>query len=111
MVESADCSEYWSVQHWGRTGTAGQVKVAGGLSLQDAVAAFEVKFKEKSGLSFGDRTSAAVPGKYKATRREYGEQVFAKWQYYVDDFVDGKADGWYPYQVGVVSWCCPSLPL
>ena len=39
-----------------------------------------------------------MPGKYKYKRKDYAAPTGrVMWQYYVDDFVDGKATGWYNY--------------
>jgi len=50
VIEAADGSQYWCVQHWGRTGTKGQTKVEAGLSRDEAIAQFEAKFEEKAGI-------------------------------------------------------------
>lgn len=100
-----DDGEYSIVAWWGRTGTKGQTKLDSAVDLDAAKAAFAKKFREKSGAAWEDReTYVAAANKYKwknVTQRPNKGHVL--WQYWVDDGVDGKRDGWYDYmQVGVV---------
>ncbi|EGD76040.1 hypothetical protein PTSG_00749 [Salpingoeca rosetta] len=99
VAEADDKSAYYCVTHWGRTGTLGMFKVDA-ASKDDAIAAFKHKFLEKTGLEFEDRNKPPVPGHYKYKKKDYATLAApgtVLWQYYVDDFVDGKATGWYPY--------------
>eukprot|EP00043_Microstomoeca_roanoka_P030112 m.24732 g.24732 ORF g.24732 m.24732 type:complete len:427 (+) comp9734_c0_seq1:79-1359(+) len=99
VAESTDKSSYWCINHWGRTGTKGQFSVHPG-SKDEAIEAFKAKFLEKAGIAFEDRdTATAVPGRYKYKKTVYAAAGSGRvmWQYYVDDFVDGKATGWYNY--------------
>ncbi|KAJ4256653.1 hypothetical protein NW762_008749 [Fusarium torreyae] len=56
---------------WGRVGEAGQKAVLGSGSLDDAVKQFQKKFKDKSGLSWENRTDNPKPGKYAFVERSY----------------------------------------
>lgn len=90
---------------WGRTGTKGQCKLIGPMGAEEAVAQLEQIFKEKTGNELADLASfVAKPGKYARVAGDTGAaaSVVGKdggclWQYWVDDGVDGKADGWYDY--------------
>lgn len=89
-------------QRWGRTGTAGQGRLMSG-SQAKMIAEFEDKFEEKTGVAYQDALDGdtkPIPGKYEwlslMTRAQALEQQ-GEWEYYVDDFVDGKPTGWYPY--------------
>lgn len=87
---------------WGRTGTVGQSQSFGPFpDPADAIAAFKEKFLEKTGNSW-DRKAAfsRQAGLYDFMLRDYmaiANKKKAKWQYYMDDGVDGKANGWYDY--------------
>ena len=50
VLESHDKKNYHSVQHWGRTGTKGQVQVAGPMDCAAAVKLLQDKFREKTGV-------------------------------------------------------------
>lgn len=58
VVESTDKSKYWFVQHWGRSGTAGQMQVKGPTTSDAAVKMIEAKFKSKTGKAWADRGAA-----------------------------------------------------
>ena len=58
--------------------------------------AFESKFKSKAGVAYSQRkTYAAKPKKYEYKTVNYSraEVGTPMWQYWVDDFVDGKRPG------------------
>lgn len=104
-VQLVQCADMFCVcSRWGRTGTKGQEQVAGpfkgaGAEAQ-ALKAFEQKFKEKTGVGFAQRESyTAAAGKYSFNHVDYGRVQYGDvmWQYWVDNGVDGKADGWYDY--------------
>jgi len=61
VVESNDRSKYWFVQHWGRTGTGGQLQVKGPTSKDNAVKLMKGKFRQKTGKAWEDRGTAG-PG-------------------------------------------------
>jgi len=74
VVECNDKSKYWFVQHWGRIGTSGQSKVSPFSGKEAAVKALKSKFRQKAGVAFESRGSAApgsssVTGKYELTAR------------------------------------------
>eukprot|EP01147_Barroeca_monosierra_P005731 gene5731-215_t len=99
VAEADDKSTYWCINHWGRTGTRGQFSTTVGTK-EEVIEAFKNKFFEKTGIKFEDRNSASfVPGMYKYKQKDYSAPTQGRvmWQYYVDDFVDGKATGWYNY--------------
>jgi predicted DNA-binding WGR domain protein len=99
-IEQGTSDVFNVVQHWGRTGTDGQQKIDRFEDLPGALKFFENKFKSKTGARFADReTYVAGANKYsfKAVDREREEVEGVVWEYYIDDGVDGKADGWYPY--------------
>ncbi|GAB0495826.1 hypothetical protein MMPV_007133 [Pyropia vietnamensis] len=109
--------------HYGRTGTAGQclsVEFEDGCEedaeddepgLAAALDAFAAKFKEKTGLDCDAASmsgaSPPVPGKYRVVVVDHAARAKAaaaseapRWQYWVDDGVDGKRTGWYDYDAG-----------
>lgn len=112
--------------HYGRTGTAGQclsVEFGGGdendgndeageePGLAAAISAFAAKFVEKTGLDFDaanlSGATPPVPGKYRVVVMDHAARAEAaaasdspRWQYWVDDGVDGKPNGWYDYDAG-----------
>lgn len=96
-------------QHWGRTGSKGQVKVTEFSAAQDAKSNFEKIFAAKTSSKW--RTAAtgkvsAVPGKYAFLYKDYSTTAIAKqsqdaascvWEYHLTRDPQGKPDGWYPY--------------
>jgi predicted DNA-binding WGR domain protein len=89
---------FFSFQHWGRTGTAGDGKLEGPSSLFDVKARLAKVFKDKTGAEWGSIQPGdrVAPGKY-WLQQAAKPDVKAKWEYYVGDGVDGKRVGWYPY--------------
>merc|ERR1719316_687143 len=55
-------------------------------------------FKDKTGKEWGSIKPGdrALPGKY-WLQRDFAPNEKAKWQYYVHDNIDGKANDWYDY--------------
>jgi len=96
--------QYVCFQHWGRTGTAGQIKKDEPCSeASKATKVFEAKFKEKSGYAWGEAPhSPAKAGKYMVLQRMKVDADAHTWEYYVDKPVDGKRPGWYPYDAAAV---------
>eukprot|EP00931_Biecheleriopsis_adriatica_P121613 TRINITY_DN96675_c0_g1_i1.p1 TRINITY_DN96675_c0_g1~~TRINITY_DN96675_c0_g1_i1.p1 ORF type:complete len:413 (-),score=109.05 TRINITY_DN96675_c0_g1_i1:71-1261(-) len=96
-LEGSD-ERFYSYQHWGRTGAAGDGKLEGPSSLSEVKDRLHRVFKDKSGCEWGsiERGARAPPGKY-WLQRQAAPDLKAKWEYYVDDGVDGKRPGWYPY--------------
>ena len=103
--DGADIDNCFVFFRWGRTGTKGQHKLDGPFPLGDAIKNFESKFLEKTGNNWNDRKNFKVlPKKYNMVNIDYSKKLLsaqsltkAKWEYYVDDFVDGKATGWYEF--------------
>lgn len=93
---------------WGRTGTSGQgLEQSFGEDYDAAVECFQDKFNEKTGLDWTNRSQATIGKKYRFIHQNFVEKqsgyTSAKWQYWVDDGVDGKPNGWYDYdQAGSV---------
>lgn len=94
-------TEFCVYSRWGRTGTAGQALQQDFDSLQDAEKTFLEKFKQKTGLKWQDREEPYKGGNYRFIIQDFAQKqagyANAKWQYYVDDGVDGKPEGWYDY--------------
>lgn len=63
--------EYYTHTRWGRVGEYGQVKTMGPVSLEDAMAEFGKKFKDKSGNSWEDRAKPAKAKKYTFLEKSY----------------------------------------
>jgi len=91
-------------QRWGRSGTSGQGLLLEGTRAE-MMEKLEEKYAEKTGVNFEDVQNGIVTtplkGKYQwlniASAAARKAAAGAKWEYYVDDGVDGKEDGWYPY--------------
>lgn len=102
LIECAD-GTFVVYTRWGRTGTSGQALEQRFRSEEKdgAVSCFEKKFEEKSGLYWGNRSDPFVGNKYRYIKQNFGAKQNGfngiKWQYWVDDGVDGKSTGWYDY--------------
>lgn len=101
---------YTLYERWGRSGTAGQsmaIEYEFG-QLMSAIRKFNSIFLQKTGLDW-ERAMEDPPieGKYRYVYQNFeqknqmlnGETRIAQWQYWVNDGVDGKATGWYDYDV------------
>lgn len=96
-------NKYYVFLRWGRTGSNGQNQLHGAYStLAEAIEVFEDKFHEKTDNDWSARKSfVKKKGFYELLRvdhankasRRLGTTPVAKWEYYVDDHVDGKATG------------------
>lgn len=99
IVDPAGNYHTWA--RWGRTGTAGQSQQWDAKDEEDAIRIFAGKFLEKTGNEWSDHDSFELqPGKYKLLKTDYvavANKAPVMWQYYVDDYVDGKQEGWYDY--------------
>jgi len=93
---------------WGRTGTPGLTHAESFLqpsTFQAAIKTFEAKFKEKTGYDWNSHPNTFIqkPGKYcvvKTASNSFhpapsGQVV--RWQYYLENDLDGKPNGWYNY--------------
>eukprot|EP00854_Cymbomonas_tetramitiformis_P007985 gene7985-9492_t len=103
-------SEYHLFTRWGRTGTDGSTQTEGPFELSAqgaAVSSFHKKFKEKTGNDWTQRHPTTFKKKankytmvvmdHSARQQKQQAQVITVWEYFVDDGVDGKPTGWYPY--------------
>lgn len=105
LVDSPVEDKYFFFERWGRTGTSGQSLTVEYLrsQLDMAVGKFEGLFKQKAGLTWEEaQTQQPVEGKYRYVQQDYGKKTKSavnpgQWQYWVDDWVDGKEIGWYNY--------------
>jgi poly [ADP-ribose] polymerase 2/3/4 len=94
---------YMVYTRWGRTGTKGQALEQEFDDLENAVACFRAKFRQKTDLEWEDRHAEAddAGNKYRFVVQDFDQKkagyTGAVWQYWVDDGVDGKANGWYDY--------------
>jgi len=95
-------SKFTVFMRWGRTGSQGQTMATDYATFGQASTAFNTKFREKTGLMWKKRGSDTVDGKYRFIEQDYTEKRggyrTGKWEYYVNDGVDGKKPGWYPYE-------------
>lgn len=95
-------SKFEFVVTGGRTGTKGTSTHTFSFDAKAAVEAFEVQFEACTGIKFSERNSdlPTAEGKYafvKQNRERERAQKDMRWKYYMDNGVDGKADGWYVY--------------
>lgn len=92
-------SRFYAYTRWGRTGTSGACKLDGPMDEAKAKAEIAKVFKSKTGCAWGSLGPGdrAKPGKYWLLPPTKADSK-AKWQYYVDDHVNGKKTGWYPYE-------------
>ena len=100
LIKTVDKS-YVNYSRWGNTGTEGRAFQQAKNNYKDAVKYFEKKFKEKTGLEWENRSDGPVGGKYQFIQQNFVEKqrgfTSAKWQYWVNDGIDGKETGWYDY--------------
>lgn len=71
LLETTNGKQYYTHTRWGRVGEHGQVKTMGPFSLEEALKEFEKKFKDKSGLSWDDRSAEPKPKKYTFLEKSY----------------------------------------
>lgn len=101
-------SEYHLFTRWGRTGTDGSTQTEGPFAEEGAAtSSFHKKFKEKTGNDWMQRHPSTFKKKankytlvvmdHSARQQKQQAQVITVWEYFVDDGVDGKPTGWYPY--------------
>lgn len=95
-----DGDKVWLYQRWGRSGTTGQ-KVATEMAEAEATDGFQKKFKEKTGNAWGS-ANVAQDGKYKLIQSVSRGRPAGVWEYYQDNYLDGKGPGWYPYHASAV---------
>lgn len=97
-----DGSQYEVFQRWGRTGTARQGLNQNFDEMDKAVDAYMSKFLEKTSLQWDQReANARIAGHYVFIKQNFIAKATGyanmMWQYWVDDGVDGKQEGWYDY--------------
>lgn len=109
QVLEASSGEFFCWQRWGRTGTSGQGKLGKGeKTISGAQNVFQDIFKKKTDVTYHAAVGGQanpIPGKYEwlaLTSKGVKDGSQGKWEYYVDDGVDGKAVGWYPYHASAV---------
>jgi predicted DNA-binding WGR domain protein len=100
---------YLFFQHWGRTGSQGQVKTTEFSSVEDAKQKFASKFEEKTSQKWASAITgefSQVSGRYNFLLEDYSssaatqrtqERYGVKWQYDLKNDPRGKPDGWYDY--------------
>ena len=71
LLQINDRKQYYTHTRWGRVGEYGQVKTMGPFSLEEALREFEKKFKDKSGLSWDDRSEEPKSNKYTFLEKNY----------------------------------------
>lgn len=89
----------YAYQRWGRTGTGGVCRLQGPMDQKTVEKHLFWVFKTKTGADWGSLKAGekAKPGKYWLAIPSEADP-HAIWQYYVDDGVDRKRNGWYPYE-------------
>jgi hypothetical protein len=89
---------YYCYQRWGRTGTGGVCRLQGPMEHKKVEAHLLKVFKAKTGAAWGSLKPGekAKPGLYWLAIPSEADP-HALWEYYVDDGVDHKRKGWYPY--------------
>ena len=101
LIEMQNGNGFAVYTRWGRTGTSGQALQQDFDELDSALQAFNDKFKQKTGWAWEERNNPTKGGKYRLVQQDFVSKRAgyknAKWQYWVDDGVDGKATGWYDY--------------
>ncbi|CAK4633310.1 hypothetical protein LEN26_010020 [Aphanomyces euteiches] len=91
-------NRFFVFSKWGHTGTSGQTKLSGPTTFGDARASFCEIFLEKTGNEWDNKKKfTKIDGKYDLLKETNSKQASGSWEYYMDDFVDGKTTGWYPY--------------
>ena len=83
---------------WGKTGSRGQTELIAGDKAK-VLDLFEKKFKEKTLCLWSDRDNFAKNDKgYDVLKVDTSRaKTPGRWEYYIDDYVDGKPTGWYSY--------------
>jgi len=90
---------FYCFQRWGQTGQRGSNKVDGPMDKPKLESIFAKVFLDKTGKDWGAMAPGdrAKPGKY-WVQQWCKPNEKARWEYWVDDGVDGKRPGWYPYE-------------
>lgn len=96
-------------RRYGRTGSTGRILCTPVPNLERAKRLFKSRFRSKTGYAWGTPPLSIAPtGKYRSLNRTYSPESqngaqgnsggAVVWQYWVDDYVDGKSVGWYDYE-------------
>jgi predicted DNA-binding WGR domain protein len=84
--------------HFGRTGNVGMMDLKGPFDHEEGEAEFVKRFKDKTKNEWADRANfVQKAGHYDLLEVAASAGPAGKWQYYVDDNVMGKVNGWYDY--------------
>jgi len=93
--------DYVVYSRWGRTGTLGQSLHQNFDKVDDGINCFTTKFEQKTGLTWENKGNPTICNKYRYVKQNFDKKrdgyEGAKWQYWVDDGVDGKTSKWYDY--------------
>jgi poly [ADP-ribose] polymerase 2/3/4 len=73
LLESVNGQDHRTWTRWGRVGEGGQSAMLGSGSLNEALAQFDKKFKDKTGHKWEGRHEPAKKGKYTYIERNYEE--------------------------------------
>ena len=73
LLVDSNGQKYRTWTRWGRVGEGGQNAMLGSGSLNEALAQFEKKFKDKTGNKWESRREPAKKGKYTYIERNYDE--------------------------------------
>lgn len=96
--EAEGDTKFYCFQRSGQTGARGQNKIEGPMDKAKLEYIFAKVFLDKTGKEWGSMGPGdrAKPGMY-WVQQWCKPNEKAKWEYWVDDGVDGKQPGWYPY--------------
>jgi len=106
VEQTRKSSKYYLFTKWGRTGSKGQNQLNDFESFEEAKEAFEEKFKDKTKNDWSDvQNFKLVPGHYDLLKVNHAQKAVFQagtgpqpvWEYYVDDNVDGKVNGYNTY--------------
>jgi poly [ADP-ribose] polymerase len=79
ILRNEKSTQFVTWTRWGRVGDRGQsAEVYAGPSVENAIIAFEKKFKDKSGLKWADRLMDGRSGKYVFLQRSYENKAPVK---------------------------------
>ena len=111
IQEKARNDSFVVFKRWGVTGQVGSIIEKSYRTLAQAVLTFSDHFKQSTGMDWTVKsestTAAVIPTPaggqwHRLVQDDAGRRAIASgnhglWFYWVDDFVDGKETGWYPY--------------
>jgi len=99
-VPASKARRFYAYQRWGRTGTGGVCRLQGPMEQEKAQSHLFKVFKAKTGAAWGDLKAGekAKAGMYWLSAASEADPR-ARWEYRVADSIDGKSNGWFPYDV------------